>query len=77
MAIVTSLFCEKVAVDAMIEEKTTYVKYKTEGEVHFYVSGFNCVHWVILTHCMQDMAMYCKCRTIYLTHISFQRRSIC
>ena len=35
MAIVTSLFCEKVAVDAMIEEKTTYVKYKTEGEVHF------------------------------------------
>lgn len=33
IAIVTSLFCEKIAVDAMIEEKITYVKYKTEGYV--------------------------------------------
>lgn len=39
IAIVTSLFCEKVAVDAMIEEKTTYVKYKTEGESQVYTLG--------------------------------------
>lgn len=31
IAIITSLYCEKLAVDAMIEDKTTYVKYKTEG----------------------------------------------
>lgn len=32
IAIITSLFCEKLAVDAMIDEKVTFVKYKTEGE---------------------------------------------
>ncbi len=32
VAIVTRLYCEKLAVDAMIENKITYVRYKTEGE---------------------------------------------
>ena len=31
VAIVTLLYCEKLAVDVMIDNKTTYVKYKTEG----------------------------------------------
>ena len=35
IAIVTSLYCEKLAVDAMIEEKATFVKYKTDGKEKF------------------------------------------
>ncbi len=31
IAIITAQYCEKLAVDAMIEDKDTYVKYKTEG----------------------------------------------
>lgn len=31
VAIITSKYYEKLAVDAMMEEKTTFVKYKTEG----------------------------------------------
>lgn len=31
IAIITNLLCEKLAVDAMIEQKTTFVRYKTEG----------------------------------------------
>ena len=31
IAVVTSLYCEKLAVDAMMEHKVSYVKYKTEG----------------------------------------------
>lgn len=48
IAIVTSLFCEKVAVDAMIEEKTTYVKYKTEG---CYKINLDIFHFIILFLC--------------------------
>ncbi|KAL4240103.1 hypothetical protein ACF0H5_000897 [Mactra antiquata] len=45
IAIVTSLYCEKLAVDAMIDDKTTFVKYKTEvrrsfvGESQVYTVG--------------------------------------
>lgn len=31
VAIITAQFCEKLAVDAMIENKDTYVRYKVEG----------------------------------------------
>lgn len=31
IAIITAQYCEKVAVDAMIENKNTFVRYKTEG----------------------------------------------
>lgn len=31
IAIITALYAEKLAVDAMMESKTTYVRYKTEG----------------------------------------------
>ena len=33
IAIITSLYCEKLAVDAMIDDKITFVKYKTEGKL--------------------------------------------
>ena len=36
IAIVTSLYCEKLAVDAMMEHKVSYVKYKTEGKYLFH-----------------------------------------
>ena len=32
VAIITSKYYEKLAVDAMMDEKTTFVKYKTEGK---------------------------------------------
>ena len=35
IAIITAHYHEKVAVDAMMENKTTYVKYKTEGNVYY------------------------------------------
>ena len=38
IAIITSLYCEKLAVDAMIDEKVTFVKYKTEGKL--FLMGF-------------------------------------
>jgi hypothetical protein len=31
IAVITSLYCEKLAVDALIDDKTTFVKYKAEG----------------------------------------------
>ncbi len=31
IAIITAMYCEKLAIDAMMENKTTYMKYKTEG----------------------------------------------
>lgn len=34
VAIITSKYYEKLAVDAMMEDKTTFVKYKTEGQLH-------------------------------------------
>ncbi len=35
IAIITAQYCEKLAVDAMIENKDTYVRYKTEGIISF------------------------------------------
>lgn len=35
IAIITAMYHEKVAVDAMMENKTTYVRYKTEGKCCF------------------------------------------
>ncbi|XP_076468513.1 uncharacterized protein LOC143299208 isoform X2 [Babylonia areolata] len=39
VAIITALFEEKLAVDAMIENKRTFIKYKTEGESQVYTLG--------------------------------------
>lgn len=37
IAIITAQYCEKLAVDAMIDNKETFVKFKTEG-TFFYIS---------------------------------------
>ncbi|XP_064608504.1 uncharacterized protein LOC135472764 isoform X4 [Liolophura sinensis] len=39
VAIITAFYCEKLAVDAMIEDKKTYVRYKSEGESQVYTLG--------------------------------------
>ena len=33
IAIITSKYYEKLAVDSMMEDKTTFVRYKTEGPI--------------------------------------------
>ncbi|KAL7060278.1 hypothetical protein AAHC03_010310 [Spirometra sp. Aus1] len=40
IAIITNLLCEKLAVDALMERKTTYVRYKTEGDSNVYTIGY-------------------------------------
>lgn len=41
VAIITNLMCEKRAVDAMMQDKTTYVRYETKGgDSHVYTIGF-------------------------------------
>ena len=40
IAIITSKYYEKLAVDAMMEDKTTFVKYKTEGKPYLHNSMF-------------------------------------
>ncbi|CAH1774230.1 unnamed protein product [Owenia fusiformis] len=49
IAIITSDYYEKLAVDSMIEDKTTFVKYKTEGESNVYTIGFIGPHKVVST----------------------------
>ncbi|XP_076332890.1 uncharacterized protein LOC143237481 isoform X2 [Tachypleus tridentatus] len=49
IAIITAQYCEKVAVDAMIENKDTYVRYKTEGESNVYTLGNIGAHRVVAT----------------------------
>uniref|UniRef100_A0A5S6QK10 Nucleoside phosphorylase domain-containing protein n=1 Tax=Trichuris muris TaxID=70415 RepID=A0A5S6QK10_TRIMR len=39
VAIVTALYAEKLAVDAMLENKRTYVRYKSDGESNVYTLG--------------------------------------
>lgn len=39
IAIITAQYCEKLAVDSMIENKETFVRYTTVGKIHcFFVS---------------------------------------
>lgn len=34
IAIITAQYCEKLAVDSMIENKETFVRYTTVGKIH-------------------------------------------
>lgn len=46
VAIITAEYCEKVAVDTLIENKETFVRYTTVGEnqnINFYHTGKNYV----------------------------------
>ncbi|XP_074652228.1 uncharacterized protein LOC141906767 isoform X2 [Tubulanus polymorphus] len=49
VAIITAAYAEKLAVDAMMTHKTTFVKYKTEGESNVYTIGIIGEHKVIST----------------------------
>ncbi|KAG1652970.1 hypothetical protein GQR58_025886 [Nymphon striatum] len=49
IAIITAQYCEKLAVDTMIENKDTYVRYKTEGESNVYTLGNIGAHRVVAT----------------------------
>ncbi|XP_054161455.1 uncharacterized protein LOC128959513 isoform X2 [Oppia nitens] len=49
IAIITAQYCEKLAVDAMIDNKDTYVRYKTEGESNVYTLGNIGNHRVVST----------------------------
>jgi len=49
IAIITAQYCEKMAVDAMMENKTTYVRFKTEGESNVYTTGLIGEHKVVTT----------------------------
>jgi nucleoside phosphorylase len=49
IAIITSKYYEKLAVDAMMDDKTTFVKYKTEGESNVYTIGYIGQHKVVST----------------------------
>lgn len=54
IAVITSLYCEKLAVDALIEEKTTFVKYQTEGESQVYTVGRIGKHKIVSTKLSKD-----------------------
>lgn len=49
VAIITAQFCEKLAVDSMIDNKDTYVRYKGEGESNVYTLGNIGQHRVVAT----------------------------
>jgi len=38
IAIITAQYCEKLAVDSMIENKETFVRYTTVGKIFYYLS---------------------------------------
>lgn len=49
IAIITAQYCEKLAVDAMIENKETYVRFTTVGESNVYTLGCIGAHRVVCT----------------------------
>ena len=49
IAIITSKYYEKLAVDSMMEDKTTFVRYKTEGQIHFCIIHNICISVLSLT----------------------------
>ncbi|XP_021380246.1 uncharacterized protein LOC110467415 isoform X2 [Mizuhopecten yessoensis] len=49
IAIITANYGEKLAVDAMMESKTTFVKFKSEGESNVYTMGYIGEHRVVST----------------------------
>ncbi|CAH2991632.1 unnamed protein product [Chilo suppressalis] len=49
IAVVTALYCEKQAVDAMMDNQETYVRYTTVGESNVYTLGTIGAHRVVTT----------------------------
>ncbi|XP_014219995.1 uncharacterized protein LOC106647932 isoform X2 [Copidosoma floridanum] len=49
IAIITAQYCEKLAVDSMIENKETFVRYNTVGESNVYTLGDIGAHRIVCT----------------------------
>lgn len=49
IAVITALYCEKQAVDAMMDNQETYVRYTTVGESNVYTLGTIGAHRVVTT----------------------------
>lgn len=49
IAIITAQYCEKLAVDAMMDDKETYVRYTTVGESNVYTLGDMGPHRIVCT----------------------------
>lgn len=49
IAVVTAQYCEKLAVDSMLENKETYVRYTTVGESNVYTLGNIGAHRIVCT----------------------------
>lgn len=49
IAIITAQYCEKLAVDSMIENKETFVRYTTVGESNVYTLGNMGAHRIVCT----------------------------
>uniref|UniRef100_A0A8D8F700 (northern house mosquito) hypothetical protein n=1 Tax=Culex pipiens TaxID=7175 RepID=A0A8D8F700_CULPI len=49
IAIITAQYCEKLAVDAMLENKETFVRYTTVGESNVYTLGNIGAHRIVST----------------------------
>ena len=47
VAIITSKYYEKLAVDAMMENKTTFVRFKSEGTLSVCVPPYDSTHVVV------------------------------
>jgi len=47
IAVISANYCEKLAIEAMMEDKTTYVKFKIGGESNAYTIGFIGDHKVV------------------------------
>lgn len=49
IAVITAQYCEKLAVDSMLENKETYVRYTTVGESNVYTLGNIGAHRIVCT----------------------------
>lgn len=48
IAIITAQYCEKIAVDAMLENKETFVRYTTVGKLAIFAACSVCVFLFLL-----------------------------
>jgi len=59
IAIITSKYYEKLAVDSMMEDKTTFVRYKTEGPSFVLISlHFDCTTTVGFFCLLEDKTTF-------------------
>lgn len=67
IAIITAMYYEKLAVDAMMENKTTYMKYKTEGKG----SIFSFVFLISFLEMFVSQLEFCYMLNVNVNYITF------